>query len=46
MNMGFVRKNNKANNIELRKVYNIVLEKTIFFRIQELYLISEASSSS
>lgn len=46
MNAGLVRNNNKANNMELRKVYNMVLEKTIFFRIQELYLISEASSSS
>lgn len=41
MNVFFLRKNNKANNIELRAVYNIVLENTVCFRIQELYLISE-----
>jgi len=37
----FLRNNNKVNNIEPRTVYNIVLENIIFFRIQELYLISE-----
>lgn len=41
MNVFFWKNNNKANNIEVRTVYNIVLENTIFFRIQELYLISE-----
>lgn len=41
MNMFFIRNNNKANNIEPRTVYDLVLENTIFFRIQELYLISE-----
>lgn len=41
MNVGVLRNNNKANNIELRTVYNIVLETTIFFKIPELYLISE-----
>lgn len=41
MNVFFLRNNDKDNNIELRAVYNIVLENTIFFRVQELYLISK-----
>lgn len=41
MNVFFLRKNNKDNNIEWRTIYHTVLENTIFLGIEELYLISE-----